>query len=486
MHILRGAAALLCISAAWAGPREFALRSYDDAVRARGLQPERVRIRAVVDSGAPESFRILGQTVLGGDLRGLMYGIFEAARQVRDDGRLKEGKYAPALAIRGVRVRREDLPSGDDLRAFFALLAEMRFNTVFVTPEPPPELRPTAYAYGLKLAGASALNHVLDVKLPIEGTSIPWADPVSAARILSEADVLCLHGFAVAARLPIAGNELYYAAWGLAGYDPEVSGKRFVAMLRPRFGKSADDAWKAVSLASRALTFIPEARFLSTPAEATHMPATARLTPLQLATAYHLLVRDAEDALLPFKSDLGVLQPMIDYGRMKARELLAQESAAWYSATGQDSAYYLARREYKAAAARVDAVKAAGLPVPTIPEVQEMESSVTGEIDWRPLPDPLKLTHIPPKLAVAGKPVVLSLVLAAPKSAERVRLHWHDGESFHTEEAPASRATFTLTPPGDVRYYFEVVSDSGSGWFYPDPLAGPAYLRLNVRNEAHR
>jgi hypothetical protein len=476
---------LLCIAATWAGPREFALQSYDDAVRARGLKPERARIRAVLDAGAPETFRILGQTVFGGDLRGLMYGIFEAARQIRDDGRLKEGKHSPALAIRGVRLRRDELPQGDALHSFFALLGEMRFNTVFVTPEPPVELRPAAAAFGLKLAAASALAEVLDVKLPIEDTSLPWADPVSVCRILSEVDVLHLQGFAIPARLPIEGHELYYTVWGLTGYDPHVPEKRFVASLRTRFGKAAPEAWKAISLASRSLTFIPEARFLATPDEATRMPATARLTPLQLATAYHLLARDAEDALLPFKSELGAYQPLIDYGRMKARELLAQESAAWYDATGHDSAYFLAQREYKDAALYIKALQAAGLPVPVVPDVQEMEASVTGEPAWRALPDPLKLTHITPKGAVAGKPVVLSLVLATPKRADRVRLHWHDGETFHTQEAPASRPFFTLTPAGNLRYYFEVVSESGSGWFYPDPLAGAAYLRLNVRPAPH-
>ena len=443
-------------------------------------------MRAVLDSGAPETFRIQGQTVFGGDLRGLMYGLHEAARQIREEGRLRPGKHAPAYAVRGVRLRREDLPKNDALRSFLALLASMRFNTVFVTPEPPIELRPTAAEFGLKLAAAPALTQVLDVPLPIEGTPVPWADPVSVARILSEVEVLCLSGFAVPARLPVEGHELYYAVWGLAGYDPGTPAQNWVAMLRPRFGKAAEDAWKAITLASRAITFVPDGRFLATPEEATGMPATARFTPLQLATAYHLLLRDAEDALRPFQSELGALQPLIDYGRMKARELLAQESEAWYRATGRDSAYFLARREYNGAAASAKAVKAAGFSVPSFPDVQEMEAGVSGELAWRALPDPLKFTHVPPKGSVAGKPATLSLTLATPKPAERVRLHWHDGENFHVQEASASRPTFVLTPEANVRYYFEVVSESGLGWFYPDPLAGPAYLRLNVRPASHR
>lgn len=485
LYLLRGAMLLLCGLAAWAGPREFGLQNYDAAVRARGLKPERSRVRAVIDAGVPESFRIRGQVVSGGDLRGLMYGLLEAARQIREEGRLGEVSRTPAHPVRGVRVRREELPTGEALRELLATLATMRFNTLFVLPEPPAELRPAAAAYGLKLAAGAALDGVLDVELPVEGTAIPWADPVSVKRILSEVEVRCLRGFAVPARLPLESHELFYAVWGLAGYDPEIPAKNFASLLRARFGKAADSAWAALMLASRCLTFVPPSRFLVTPDEAAAAPATARYTPLQLATAYHMLARDAEDALLPFKTELAAVQPLIDYGRMRARELLALEAQSWYRSTGHDSALYLARREFKGAAARVEAVKSAGLPVAAILEVQEMESSIAGEPTWRPMPPQVKFTHVTPKGAMAGKPVTLSLAHSVPGKAARVLLHWHDGERFHVEESSASRPQFTIVPEAGVLYYFEVVAHSGSGWFYPDPLSGAGYLRLNVRSATH-
>ena len=185
--------------------------------------------------------------------------------------------------------------------------------------------------------------------------------------------------------------------------------------------------------------------------------------------------------MLPLKTELGALQPLIDYGRMKARELLAAEAAAWYQATGHDSAFFLAQRESKAASARTEAVRAAGLPVPELPAVAEMPASAHATPAWRPLPQQLKLTHIPPKGAVAGKPITLSLPVPPASRSATVRLHYHDGQQFRTLQAPASRPHFTLTPQGDLRYYFEVVSPSGSGWFHPDPLAGSPYLRLHVR-----
>jgi len=484
LHLLRGAILLLCTFTAWAGPRELGLQAYDAALRARGLKPERHRIRAVLDAGPPESFRITGQTIYGGDLRGLMYGLFEAAHQMREHGRLRDTTASPALAVRAVRLNRADLPTGDDLRSLLALLASSRFNTLFIVPEPPRDLRPLAAQFGLKLAPPDTTG-LLDVELPVASTAIPWADPVSVSRLLADADLQGFHGFVIPARLPFALHKPFYAVWGLIGHGAEDSSKRWASLLSDRFGSSAGAAWSALSLASRCLTFIPPQRFLLSPAETTAQPATARYTPLQLATAYHLLARDAEDALLPLKTELAALQPLIDYGRMKARELLAAEAAAWYRATGHDSALYLAQRESKAAATRTDAVRAAGLPVAEPPAVAGPAGSTQAAPAWRPLPDPLPFAHVPPKAVVAGKPLTLSLRIPAASKASEVRLHYHDGGRFHTLESPASRPHFTLTPQGDLRYYFEVVSPSGSGWFYPDPLAGSPYFRLNVRPAPH-
>lgn len=480
MHLLRGALLLLCTIAAWAGPRELGLQAYEAALRARGLKPERHRIRAVLDAGPPESFRIKGQTIYGGDLRGLMYGLFEAAHQMREQGRLRDTTASPALAVRAVRLNRTDLPTGDDLRSLFALLASSRFNTLLIVPEPPRDLRPLAAQFGLKLAAPDTTG-LLDVQLPVLSTAIPWADPVTVRRLLADAELQGLRGVVIPARLPFTLHAPFYAVWGLTAHGAEISSQRWASLLSDRFGSSAGAAWSALSLASRCLTFIPPQRFLLSPAETTAQPATARYTPLQLATAYHLLARDAEDALLPLKTELAVLQPLIDYGRMKARQLLASEAAAWYQATGHDSALFLAQRESKAASVRTEAVRAAGLPVPELPAVAEMPASAHATPAWRPLPQQLKLTHIPPKGAVAGKPITLSLPVPPASRSATVRLHYHDGQQFRTLQAPASRPHFTLTPQGDLRYYFEVVSPSGSGWFHPDPLAGSPYLRLHVR-----
>ena len=67
------------------------------------------KFMAELNIEAPETFRIEpyaagGGHITGGDLRGLMYGLLEAADQIRSTGHLKLTHSIPALALRGVRI----------------------------------------------------------------------------------------------------------------------------------------------------------------------------------------------------------------------------------------------------------------------------------------------------------------------------------------------------------------------------------------------
>jgi hypothetical protein len=101
----------------------------------------------------PETYRIEpytagGAHITGGDLRGLMYGLLEAADQVRSNGRLALAHGVPATATRGVRilVHTADLEkpwytSEEFWREYFQLLARNRFNRfnlIFATPHSAP------------------------------------------------------------------------------------------------------------------------------------------------------------------------------------------------------------------------------------------------------------------------------------------------------------------------------------------------------------
>ena len=120
-----------------AGPVDFGKAELDAALTERKLK---LRIDTELSLDPPETFRItLYKTgvarVTGGDLRGLMYGLMEAAEQIRANGRLKTDSGKPATAVRGVRMtlRSYDLTqpwftADDRWRAYFQTLARSRLN----------------------------------------------------------------------------------------------------------------------------------------------------------------------------------------------------------------------------------------------------------------------------------------------------------------------------------------------------------------------
>jgi hypothetical protein len=134
--VRRTALAVLALTVcALAGPVEFGRAELGRALTFRKLDPARFRVRVEISSDAPESYRILPGLITGGDLRGLMYGLLEAAEQVRQYGYLRQARGVPATAIRGIRLflHNQDLEqdwyySHDFWRDFFAMLARSRFN----------------------------------------------------------------------------------------------------------------------------------------------------------------------------------------------------------------------------------------------------------------------------------------------------------------------------------------------------------------------
>jgi hypothetical protein len=101
-----------------------------------------------------------------------------------------------------------------------------------------------------------------------------------------------------------------------------------------------------------------------------------------------------------------------------------------------------------------------------------------------------RFTHFPPRTAVAGQPLTLTLGILPTTAAKTVRLHYRPVNQlvpFKTLEAPATRGVFTI--PGedisarwDLMYYFEVLAPDGSGWFHPDPALTVPYYVVTVTN----
>jgi hypothetical protein len=90
---------------AWAGPVDFGLEQFREALASRDRQ---LSAQTELSLDPPGSYRIVplrgGVRVSGGDLRGLMYGLLEAADQIRASGTVRETRAQPELAVRGVRV----------------------------------------------------------------------------------------------------------------------------------------------------------------------------------------------------------------------------------------------------------------------------------------------------------------------------------------------------------------------------------------------
>ena len=95
---------LAAVCTAWAGPIDFGKQEFASALAERKLPSNRFRVQTEVSTEAPESFRIVGARISGGDIRGIMYGLLEAAEQIRSTGRLVQAKGAAAMRVRGVRA----------------------------------------------------------------------------------------------------------------------------------------------------------------------------------------------------------------------------------------------------------------------------------------------------------------------------------------------------------------------------------------------
>ncbi|MBI3696955.1 MAG: hypothetical protein HY238_19245, partial [Acidobacteria bacterium] len=116
----------------WAGPIEFGRAELNRSLSARGLE---LSIQTELGPGPPESYRITPGRITGADPRGLMYGLLEAADQIREHGQLVPAQGAPATPMRGIRyfLHNRELESDwyysrDYWQEFLAMLARNRFN----------------------------------------------------------------------------------------------------------------------------------------------------------------------------------------------------------------------------------------------------------------------------------------------------------------------------------------------------------------------
>jgi len=126
------AAAMACA----AGPVDFGTAELNAAVASRNFR-YKPKFDWEINLEQPETFRIApysagGGRISGGDLRGLMYGLLEAAEQIRALGHLKPAHGVPAAAPRGVWLAADPaaswLQSEESWRRIFEAMARDRFD----------------------------------------------------------------------------------------------------------------------------------------------------------------------------------------------------------------------------------------------------------------------------------------------------------------------------------------------------------------------
>jgi hypothetical protein len=184
-----------------AGPVEFGMAEYDAAAAARHLK-YKPKLVAELNLEPPETFRIEpytagGAHITGGDLRGLMYALIEAADQIRETGRLKRVHAVPSVPIRGLRVHAEPqsswFASPDFWRAYFAQLARDRFNRVQIVFDAVPD---RAGLGTLRMIAQTASQYAVDAGVGIRNSS-----PADLERLLVECTAIrfvAIHGTAPA------------------------------------------------------------------------------------------------------------------------------------------------------------------------------------------------------------------------------------------------------------------------------------------------
>jgi hypothetical protein len=428
---------------------------------------------------APDTFRIDpyslgGAHITGGDLRGLMYGLLEAAEQIRATGHFTKISGVPAASLRGVRIvlnaELEKAPE-EFWNSYFRMLARNRFNrahVVFPRIEAPyrfPKLLSHAAAeYGidftLGVAGDSSgeeLAHMLILCPAVRGVALEGsagqAAVFSALRVAGRRVTLDLDGAmvqpgalqeALASGIPVLrpaaawppsfeivppidaanaeAHRLFYEVMGRMSYDAKPKAEFRAAREIGLWIAAAQEANLGGS------------EYVASAAEALHnrerQIASAKFTPLEIAERLDAAAAQIEPAADP---DLRLLAGM-------AREQAAQQRA-------------------------------------------------TGGLPPRAKGTPPLWTHTPPASAPSEKPLTLMLQIAQPKTVSAVRLHYRPTDAAAATQVleAAAKAEVSFTIPGseitgnwDLQYFFEILQADGSGWFEPDPLTATPYWVVHI------
>lgn len=469
-----------CALSVSAGPVDFGLSELNAAMAARKL---RWKNKAELSTEAPETYRIEpysygGAHITGGDLRGLMYGLLEAAEQIRAAGRLAKVHGVPATPLRGVHIAldaRLESVSEDFWRFYFQMLARNRFNRshiTFTNFDPPYRmeklLSQVAADYGidftLGIGGAIGADELVKLLAACPMIRSVAVEPGSGSRDAvftalrnagrrvtldpdgpeapADSGVAVLRpaapwppAFEIAPPFnPGEDHPDFYWIWGRLAYDPKTKPPKGAS---PEEYRAAGEIVLMLNAAKVAqLPFVGGSDFVASIGEATvnrlNHSASAKLTPIDI------LDRLETDAA------------RLDRAAFSDFQALAQ----------------MARQETRRLRAAVGGETAAAKPPP------------------RP-----QFTHTIPENTPLGQALTLTLRIPDPRVASTVRLHYHRLNAPRAEttieQPPFASMNFTipateLSPGESLLVYFEILNQEGGGWFEPDPLAGLPMPVVNV------
>ena len=462
---------LLVAMLAAAGPAEFGQAELDAAMAQRKL---RWKNQVELSLDAPDTFRIDpysmgGAHITGGDLRGLMYGLLEAAEQIRDSGHFTKTVGIPAASLRGVRIVMTpelEQASEEFWNSYFRMLARNRFNRVhvaFARIEAPYRLP--------QFLSRTAADYGIDFTLGI-GAGV-------TAEELAHALIICPSIRGVALEDASAEAAVFSAL--------RVAGRRVTLDLD---GATAEPAVLQAALAEGVAVLRPAAAW---------PPSFEVAAPIDAANA---------EAHPVFYEVMGRLS----YDPKSKPEYRAAREVGLWIAAGQQS--NLGGSDYVAAAG--EAVRG-GSGKFTPPEIAERLDAAAAQVGDTADPDlrllaelareqaarlrsassvqapvrgmPPMWNHMPPASAPSEQPLTLTLHLAQTKTVSTVRLHFRPTDPAAATQVieQAAKAELTFIIPGreitgnwDLQYFFELLNGDGSGWFAPDPLTATPYWVVHV------
>lgn len=464
-----------------AGPVDFGLAEFKAALDARHL---RTKIVHDLSPEAPESFRIEpykagGAHITGGDMRGLMYGLLEAADQIRTTGRLKQVHAVPATLVRGTRLFARDADFDEHRwHSYFEMLARDRFNRfTLIYAEPPRDfarlrsITQAAADFGIDFTLAlwehepdAALGKILAECPLIRAVQIrntthdldtyralvfkplraagrrvaldPEPDfikPAQESGIALRTDPPSWPpGFDIDAPRDFEQHAIFYFIFGRAAYDPKIEPAHSPAHSEDpaEFAAATQAAWLITSSDAQSNDWVASI------AEAVHNAvenvASAKRTPL--------------DAIAEMKTDAAKL----DRSSFPDLQLIG-----------------------KMARDRVEKLQIS------------YDAELAGRTAARAKPEPRpKFQHTPVKSAPIDKPTDLTLQISPAKSAVSIRLHYRPLNSTETatiEKPAAESVSFTIPPSDtDLIYFFEILNAESTGWFEPDPFTTTPYYVIKI------